>query len=324
MLVLTNFAEFPKKWCSASGIDGESRYIRGIWDIFRFSRQAQFIIIDCDVYLTLQVAALYLLFPFLRRPVLVNDLVLRRPATCKARLTAPIKRFLLSRVDHFTFYFRDLTGYEKYFGIGPERSSYVPFKPNIRSRYKYSVSSEGEYILCFGRSERDYDSFFAAMAELPYPAAIPQPNFEQLRQHGSRFTWALEELPPNVRVLQDGGTVDSLIRIIEKAKLVVLPLLGSRISPSGIGTYLNAMLLGKCVVLTAGPAASDLLNEEVILVAPENPKALKEAIQRAWEDDDLRCRTARAGQRYSESCGGEPELRQRVLERALERLFAGH
>ena len=37
-------------------------------------------------------------------------------------------------------------------------------------------------------------------------------------------------------------------------------------------------------------------------------------------DGELRERTAEAGKRYSESCGGEPELRQRVLDRALEKL----
>ena len=80
------------------------------------------------------------------------------------------------------------------------------------------------------------------------------------------------------------------------------------------------MLLGKCVILTEGPAASDIFTDEVILVPPEDPKALAEAIRRAWENDELRLRTALAGQRYSESCGGEPELRQRVLDRALEKL----
>jgi hypothetical protein len=34
----------------------------------------------------------------------------------------------------------------------------------------------------------------------------------------------------------------------------------------------------------------------------------------------LRLRTAEAGRLYAESCGGEPELRQRVLDRALEKL----
>lgn len=322
MLILTNFERFPATWRSNSGLTGEAIQVRSIWDILRSVRKAQLIIINCDVYLTLQVAALFLFLPFLRRPVLSHDLVLRPPKTRKARLTLPLKRFLFSRIDHFTLHFHDLSGYRNYFGIQPSRCSYTPSKPNIRFRYEYTVSPEGDYIMCFGRSERDYDSFFAAMTELPdYPAAIPPPNFQKLREHGSRFTWPLDKLPPNVRILEDDGTNVSLIRMIEKARLVVLPILGGRISPSGIGTYLNAMLLGKCVILTEGTAASDVFTDEVILVPAENPQALRDAIRRAWDDPEYRLRTALAGQRYAESCGGEPELRQRVLDRALQRLF---
>jgi glycosyltransferase involved in cell wall biosynthesis len=318
--LLTNFDRFPERWRSSSGVEGTARKVTSVVEILRYSRAADFIIINCEADLTLQLAAAYLFMPFLRRPVLCHDLALRRPTRLRARLLTPVKRFLLRRIDHFTLHFRILDGYQQYFGIGPERASYLPSKPNIRYRYQYNVGPDGDYVLCFGRSERDYDSFFAAMATLGYPAAIPPPNFEALRKHGSRFTWRMDALPPNVRILADEGGNEGLIRMMEKARLIVLPIMGSRIAPSGIGSYLNAMLLGKCVILTEGPAASDIFTDEVILVPPEDPKALAEAIRRAWEDDELRLRTALAGQRYSESCGGEPELRQRVLDRALEKL----
>ena len=40
---------------------------------------------------------------------------------------------------------------------------------------------------------------------------------------------------------------------------------------------------------------SDVFTDEAILVPPEDPKTVTEAIRRAWEDDDLRHRTAEAG-----------------------------
>src|SRR6266496_2847024 len=130
------------------------------WEFLRHSRSADIIIINCDVSLTLKLAGLYLLFPFLRRPIMSHDIVLRKPLTARARWTLPLKRFLLSRVDHLSLHFHILDGYKKYFGIRPERVSYLPSKPNIRYRYDYKVGPDGEYILCFGRSERDYDTFF--------------------------------------------------------------------------------------------------------------------------------------------------------------------
>jgi glycosyltransferase involved in cell wall biosynthesis len=81
------------------------------------------------------------------------------------------------------------------------------------------------------------------------------------------------------------------------------------------------MVMGKGVIASEGVGTSDvLLNGEALLVAPEDPDALADTIRRAWEDRELRERTAEVGRQYAEACGGEPELRQRVLDRALENL----
>jgi len=323
MLILTNFQRFPESWRSSSGRTGQAKMLApSAWDFLRHSSRADLIIINCDVALAMQLSALYLLFPFLRRPILGHDIVLRKPLTAKTRALLPFKRFLLSRIDHYSLHFRILDGYRKYFGIDPARVSYLPSKPNIRYRYEYQVGPDGEYILCFGRSDRDYDTFFQAMEKLPdLPAVIPPPNFASFKRHAARFTYDVNRLPANVRIVEDDGSVLSLIRIIEKAKLVVLPTVATRIAPSGIGTYLNAMLMGKCVIVSEGVATSDvLLHGEALLVPPEDADALARTIRRAWEDKELREHTAEAGRKYSEACGGEPELRQRVLDRALEKL----
>ncbi len=322
MLILTNFQRFPENWQSSSGINGRAILLKTPWEFLRASRRADLVIINCDVALAMHLAALYLLFPFWRRPILGHDIVLRKPTSLRSRLTLPAKRFLLSRIDHFSLHFRVLDGYSKYFGIGPPRVSYLPFKPNLRYRYQYRVGPDGEYILCFGWSERDYDTFFEAMTKLAdLPAVIPPPNLPAFRKHAARFSRGLDQLPPNVRIIEDDGSVESMIRIIEKARLVVLPTVASGIGPSGISTYLNAMLMGKCVIASQSVATTGVLVEgEALLAAPEDSEALAKLIRLAWEDKDLRERTAEAGRKYSEACGGEPELRQRVLDRALEKL----
>lgn len=321
MLILTNFPRFPKEWTSSSGLKGKAIPLQTAAEFLRHSRHADLVIINCDLPLILQLSVLYLVFPFLRRPILGHDIVLHPPVNLRTRLTTFCTRLLLSRVQHFTHHFRSLDGYRKYFGIGPDRSSYLPFKANIRYRYTYRTDPEGEYVLCLGRSERDYDTFIRAVAGLPYPAAIPTPDLPMFRRHGSRFTFALTELPPNLQILKDDGGDESMIRIMEGARVVALPILKSKISASGIGSYLNAMLLGKCVITSTGPGRSDVLTTEAIFVPPEDPAALAAAIQRVWEDPDLRRRTAAAGRLYAESCGGEPELILRVLERAVERFY---
>ncbi len=316
MHLLTNFERFPETWCGSSGLQGTARILGSFGDFVREAPGCDLIIVNCDVQLTLKLCAWFTLFPWRRKPLVAVDLVLGRPAGFRGRAATLLKKGLLRQVGHFVNYFKQSEGYERFYGITPERSSFVHFKPNLRYRYEAQPSPDGEYVLCFGRSRRDYDAFFAAVERLPYPAAIPRPDFAALRRHGSRFTRPLENLPPNVKLLDDDGSEQAMTRIIEGARLVALPMLASNLL-AGVGVYLNAMYLGKCVIITEGAGASDVLSDEALFVPPEDPEALAETIRRAWEDDGLRRTTAEKGWKHAIGLGGEPELRQRVLENAL-------
>jgi len=317
--LVSNFERFPGEWRAAGGTQGTSKYAGSASDFRVAAHDADLFLVNCDVDLTLRLAR-----ASLRNasgvvvPIVAVDLVLRRPLTLKAHLTAVAKKLVLKRVGHFINYFKDSAGYGRYFGITPERSSWTHFKPNLRYRYEPSAAKQGTYVLCVGRSQRDYDTFFRAMAQLPYPAAIPKPDFQSLRAHGSRFSYALDSIPKNIALLDDDGSQAKLIETLENAKLVVLPILASSLVASGISVCLNSMLLGKCVIVSQGPGISDMLTEDqAIQVAPERPVALADTIRRAWEDDALRERTAAAGQAHALSLGGEPELYQRLLDLAV-------
>ncbi len=312
--ILTNFERFPKSWSTPSGETGDARTVHTFTEFVRNTSECDLIIINVSASLVMKLSAFFALFPFLRKPIVAVDLVLRQ---CQSEWRRRLKKWLFSRIDYFVHYFKDLSYYDKYYGIGAGRSGYVAFKPNIRHRYDSAPNSEGEYVLCIGWSLRDYDTFFEAVEKLPYPAAIPRPNFEQLRANGSRFSRDLEELPRHVKVLDDEGTTESLVRIIKGARLVVLPILSSSLCASGISTYLDSMLLRKCVIISTGPGVSDLLSNEALSVPPEEPQALAKMIERAWEDDALRRRTAEAGYHYASSLGGEPELIQRILGQTI-------
>ncbi len=317
MRILTNFDRFPETWSVSTGESGTAIMLKTFPEFRRKAPESDLILINGDPDLVFRLCLYFFLAPRKRRPIVGVDLVLRKPLTLGARLRALYKKALLSRVAHFINYFKRSEGYEKYFGITPGRSSFIHFKPNLRYRYDVKPSADGTYILCFGRSQRDYDTFFRAVSRLPYPAAIPRPNFKNLKKHGSRFTCPLDRLPPNVALLDDDGSQAAMIRVFEGARLVVLPILGSSIL-AGVGVYLNAMLLGKCVIMSECSGASDVLTDQALFVPPEDPEALAKMIRRVWEDDQLRIRTAEAGYRHALSLGGEPELRQRVLEKTME------
>ena len=317
MLILTNFERFPETWQAVGGETGQAQVVRTLSEFIKGSSDADLLIINGDIPLVLKLSGFFLLFPFLRKPLIAVDLVLRRPERSKTgNVGRVVKKLLFGRVDHFIHYFKDLSSYERFFGIGPDRSSFVPFKPNIRYRHEVQPNSEGDYVLCFGRSLRDYDTFFDAMEKVALPGAVPQPDFAGLKRHDSRFTRSLSDLPKNVRLLEDDGSSDSLVKIIAGARIVVLPILKVSLL-AGIGTYLNAMYMRKCVIVSEGPGCSDVLSNQALFVPPEDPQALADVIQRVWEDDRLRESTAQAGYSYALELGGEPELRQRILENAM-------
>ncbi len=325
MLLVTNTPAFPLTWTAAGGVSGRSAIARSFWECVAYCRNAETVyVIDCDPGLVVRLSALFLVFPFLRRPLVAVDLVLRRPEGPLQRISLCAKRYLFSRIDHFVHYFRDLQGYQAVFGIGPDRSSFVPFKPNVRYRREVEPNPDGDYVLCLGRSMRDYATFFQAMALLPFPAAIASPDLSSLKAHGARFALDLDQLPSAVRVLDDDGTEDNLVRVLSGARLVVLPILKSNIAASGISTALNAMLLGKCVIASEGPGISDVFSSEVLTVPPEDPATLAEMIRRAWIDGELRSRTAAAGRRCALSFGGEPELYQRIIDKVVSWYLGTH
>jgi len=310
MRIVTDFERFEPEWEGGSSV-----YARTFAEFRRALRNADVAVVNCNVNLVLRLCAYFLVFPWRRKPIVAVDLVLRRPYSWSARLATRVKAFLLGRVDHFIHYFRNLDGYTRYYGITPERSSYVGFKPNLRYRYEPRPDqADGEYVLCFGRSQRDYDTFFAAMDRLPYPAVLPRPDFATLREHHSRFTRPLDRLPANVRLLDDDGSQEAMIRAIEGAKVVALPILSATLAASGISIYLNAMLLRKAVVISAGPGVSDVLTDEAVIVPPEDPALLADGIRKLWEDDIFRRNVAEKGRIYAERLGGEPELRRRIRE----------
>lgn len=313
MRIITNIPDFPKEWVSSSSVRGTTRTYSTAWEFFLQSKDCDAILINCEPRLIYELTFLFLLFPLRRKPLIAMDLVLRRPTTLAGKMTRPFKRALFRRVDHFIHYFRELDGYERYFGIAPTRSSYVPFKSGILKTYSFTPNAEGEYVLCLGWSERDYNTFIKAMSSLPYPGAMPRPNFSLLKQNGSRFTIAVTKLPGNIRLLDNDGSIGRAIQLISNARVVALPIKSGRISSSGISTYLMAMAMGKCVVITEGPGASDVLTNEALLVPAEDSGALASVIRKAWEDTKLRERTAAAGQKYAENCGTTAELYDRVL-----------
>jgi glycosyltransferase involved in cell wall biosynthesis len=237
------------------------------------------------------------------------DLVLRQQAGLVGTAKQLVKRWLFSRVDRFLLYHKDIEGYRRFYGIGPDRAVYVPFKVNgweQRSAWPLE-SSPGGYVLCAGRTLRDIRTFVEAMRIAGCPGIILQQRADIVVQHGT--SPIIEELPSNLQlIIDEESTPQSFARYIAGARVVVIPRYRGDIAATGISTYLLAMALGRCVIISDGPGAGDLLRDEAVIVPPGDADQLASAIGRYWRDDEVRTLVAWRGRRYAYGLQGEERL----------------
>jgi hypothetical protein len=240
------------------------------------------------------------------------DIHLPPPRTARDRWRARFVGWLLRGVDLFICYFKATRPLCQAYGLEQQRFVYVPFKANaLEAIGAINPTDEGFALVC-GRSDRDYLTLAAAVEGLDVPIAVllPPDNAEV------SDTLSGVVMPPNVRMYTHDGSVESWITWMSRARFVILPVLSDVLKPSGISTYLQAMALGKCVVMSDSPATDGLVDRgEAVLVRPGDPVALRNAISRVANDDQYRARVAAAGRAYAWSLGGEERLADDIAER---------
>jgi glycosyltransferase involved in cell wall biosynthesis len=216
----------------------------------------------------------------------------------KDYLIAMGKRFMLKGVDHFLLYMKETEGYQRYYGILERKIHYLPFKINS---YDYVMSRTCEdlgYLFTGGVSKRDYDTLLEAVRGLKYHVLVLMPPNSTSKVHGTKIS--SENLPPNVEVVHDDGSPESWVDYMSRAKLIILPIKKNTISPSGISTYLTAMALHKCVIVSEGPATRGVIPEgAAVIVPPADVKHLQQAIIKCCEDDGFREGVASKGYNYA-------------------------
>lgn len=272
-----------------------------------------YVVVNCSPADLLDLCLLKLLWPFSRGRIISLDTVLPVPqvGTVPARLKLWVKRVLFRRVHLFVEYFRQTEGYEQHYGIPHERFRYVPFKINRYERVIATATRDDGYIFCGGNTRRDFKTLIDAMRNLALPVKIVTMDDRVIAGHGS----VLDErhLPPHIEVVRHDGS-DSFLDYIAAARLVALPIRRENISASGIGVYLAAMALGKCVVISEGPAVNGVVPPgAAVIVPPEDPEALRAAIERAYRDDAFRAAVAERGRTYALALGGEAQLCASVM-----------
>ena len=308
----------PLSFCYAGSISeraGALEFIRKCFD-------SDLVLLDAEVRNLLIACALKLLFLRSRLTILSVDIILRVPRTLVGRAKAFCMRALLRQVNRFILFFNNTSGCERWYGISRDRTIYVPFKVNGWEEIIAMPrgNADGDYVLCAGRTLRDLGTFVKAMEISRCPGVLLQQPSELVRAHGTA-AWS-EQLPPNVkRLIDTSDQVTDFLRFIANARLVIIPRFKHDIAPTGISTYLMAMALNKCVIISAGPGADDVLTDQAVIVPAENAERLSQEISDLWNDHQRRERVASRGYEYAMSLGGYERLLSDILTISTEYLL---
>jgi glycosyltransferase involved in cell wall biosynthesis len=164
---------------------------------------------------------------------------------------------------------------------------------------------------------RDVNTFVEAIRLSGCPGLLHQQKADVMAKHGTH-AWK-GDLPPNLRlVVDDSHQHEVFLDFIAKARLVVIPRFRNDIGPAGIATYLVAMALNKCVIISEGPGVNDVLTDEAVIVSPEDPEALARQIELLWNNHQLRAEIAARGKEYALSLGGEERLHRDILRASIQ------
>ena len=224
----------------------------------------------------------------------------------------PVIRWALGRVYKLLVYFRDSSSFEAKYGLPRSRFEYVPFKVNSWELVREAVISDGGYIFVGGRSRRDFATLFEAVKDLPYPVRVLTAHEPELLPHGSSLAGL--RVPANVEIIYKDTDTKLYVELMANARLVVLPIVKETAVQAGIGVYIMGMALRKCVIISEGLGVSDVLQPHQACIIPAgSARALRDAIEALWNDDNRRAAYAEAAYSYAAPLGGEDNLRASIL-----------
>ena len=229
--------------------------------------------------------------------VVLFDLILRAPRSTVQKLLAPFQRRMLRAADRIVFIHRDTSGYERLFGVTREQVSYVPFKANNFDLRDAFAAADGDYVVALGASHRDYRLLIEAVAGTAIPLKIILPRASVLAHNADLGTG---ELPPNVEHVDTAVDRMAWSRYMAHSRFVVVPLLPDVLQPAGISVYLEAMVLGKPVVITRGSSTEGILDDQLAVIVPAgDSQAMRQALVRLWNDAQKRRQLAARSRAYA-------------------------
>lgn len=150
-------------------------------------------------------------------------------------------------------------------------------------------SPDGPVLSVGDDGGRDFDTLLAAFAGLDATLLL-------------KSSWVLPDAaPPNVQAVRARLDAHAYRALFQQAPLVVVPL-RPMVTASGVGTVLEAMAMGKALIVSDSPGIRDyVVHEETALIVPcGDAPAMRAAIKRLLREPDTRARLGAAARGFIE------------------------
>jgi glycosyltransferase involved in cell wall biosynthesis len=196
-----------------------------------------------------------------------------KKAALLKRVHSHIHRLVLWSSGQYEFATREL-------GIAPERI--VQLRWLVDQKFWRPMCVPTDMFCAVGREMRDYATLFEAIKDYPVPCHIAAKLALGRTDRWVSDLSRIGTLPPHVTT--GSKAFPELRELYARSRFVVIPLQPTD-TDNGITVMTEAMAMGKPVICTRVAGQRDLLEDGVngIFVPPEDPRALRQAIEYLWD-----------------------------------------
>jgi glycosyltransferase involved in cell wall biosynthesis len=185
-------------------------------------------------------------------------------------------------------------------GLPPERIAFLRWP--VDHKFWRPSNRQADTICAVGREMRDYATLVEALRGTGIPCHIAAGGQASRRKKDPwvRTLSRTETLPPNVTV--GPKSFVELRDLYQRSLFVVMPLLPTK-TDNGTTTILEAMSTGRAVICSKVEGQRDVIREGEtgLLVPPEDPAALRRAIEYLWKNPAEAERMGEAARKYVEA-----------------------
>jgi glycosyltransferase involved in cell wall biosynthesis len=171
--------------------------------------------------------------------------------------------------------------------LGIPEKKIVPMRWCVDHKFWRPMGTHPSIISSSGREYRDYQTLIRAIDGTGIPCHIAAKVTEGKHDKWITSMNPLRPFPPGVSL----GINESIVEVREvyaKSRFIVVPLLPTT-QDIGSTVILEAMAMGKAVICSRTEAQKDIVVEDEtgLYVKPEDPRALRQAIEYLWNNPHL-------------------------------------